>query len=138
MPIYKIHELPKPEEEYDESHPLCTRVVHWNMLFLLAWTETDIKENIDDDSRLPDHQACTPQDQAVTKKTSPIKMLVYSLWGMFVKMSHSILGCGDSSFLVGAWPPKPSSRGKGQEPVKHIYEDTSCVKKNFGRMEVCH
>ena len=67
VPIYEIHELPKPEEEYDESHPLCTRVMHQNMLFPLAWTETDIPEDKHDDRGLPDHQTCMPQGEAVEK-----------------------------------------------------------------------
>ena len=91
MPVYKIHKLPKPEEEPDESHPLCTRVVHWNMLFLLAWAETDIPDDRNDDRGLPDHQSLHHRVKAA-KQMSPMKMLVYNLWGMAVRMSHSILG----------------------------------------------
>ena len=33
MPIYKICEFPKTGEDTHDSHPLCTQVVHRNMLF---------------------------------------------------------------------------------------------------------
>ena len=91
MLIHKIHELPKLEEDTDESHPLHTKVVHRNMLFLLDWTVDDIPENKDDDKGLLDHKACTQQDEAIDKMNW-VKMLVYNLWGMAVRMSHSILG----------------------------------------------
>ena len=38
------------------------------MLFLLAWTETEISEDRNDDRGLPDHQACVPQGEAVKTK----------------------------------------------------------------------
>ena len=75
VPIYKFCKLPRPGKEYDESHPLHTRVVYWNMLFQLAWTEIDIPEDRDVDRRLSDHQACMPQGEAV-KQVRPMKMLV--------------------------------------------------------------
>ena len=61
IPVYKIHELPKPREDNDGSHALCTRVLHHNMLFPLVETETDILEYRNDSRENPDHKACTPQ-----------------------------------------------------------------------------
>ena len=91
VPVYKIDELPKPGEEYDESHQLCTRVVHWNMLFLLAWTETDIQEDRDDDGGLPERQSCTPQGKAL-EKLNPIKNVGVQPPGNGLRTLHSILG----------------------------------------------
>ena len=61
------------------------------MLFLLDWTETDIPEDRDDDKRLPDHQLYTLQGEAA-EKSNPVKMFLYNLTGVAVRMSHSILG----------------------------------------------
>ena len=91
VPIYKICELPKLGEDSDESCPKHTKAVHQNMLFPLDWTETDIPEDGDNGKRHPIQQACTPQGEA-TDKTNPVKMLVYNLWGVAVRTSHSILG----------------------------------------------
>ena len=85
VPIYKIHKFPKPGEDSDESHPLQTKVVHQNMLFLLDWTDTDISEDRDNGNRLSNHQACILQGDAADKM-DPVKMLVYNLWGMAVRM----------------------------------------------------
>ena len=69
VPIYKICKLPKPGEEYDESHPWHTRVVHQNM-FPLAWTDTYVPEEKDNDRGLPGHQACIPQGEAVKNESN--------------------------------------------------------------------
>ena len=90
VPIYKICKLPKVREDSDESCPKHTKVVHQNMLLPLDWTEAEIPEDRNN-TRHPDQQASTEQIKA-TDKTKPVKMLVYNLWGMAVRMSHSVLG----------------------------------------------
>ena len=55
VPIYTIREFPKPSMEENESCLLHTLVVHRNMLFLLACRETDVPEDRDNDSGLPDY-----------------------------------------------------------------------------------
>ena len=91
VPVCKICELPKWGDDTDESHPLCTKVVHRNMLFSLDWTVNNIPEDRDNDKRLLDHQAGTQQCED-TDKMNPVKKLVYNLWGMAVRTSHYILG----------------------------------------------
>ena len=90
VPIYRICELPKPEENHDKSHPLCTRVVHQNMLFPLVWMETYTPEDRENDRELPDHEACMPHDEP-TYKTNPMKNLVYNLQDVALRTSYSIL-----------------------------------------------
>ena len=80
-----------------------TKVVHRNMLFLLELTVDEIPGDRDEEGLL-DHQACTQQGGA-TDKMNPVKILVCNIWGIAVRMSHSILGWWRS--LLSCWNTMP-------------------------------
>ena len=139
VPIYKIHKLPKPGEDSDESCPKHIRVVYWNMLFPIDWKETEISEDRDNSEWHSDHQACSQQGEPLTKQTQWNSWCTTSGVWLWEHHTPSRVG-GDNSNLVSVLP-LPKHCFKGERPracIVYLWRYllirviVPCVEKNFG------
>ena len=118
VPGNKICELPKPGEEYDESHPIIPQSGASEHVIPTSLDRNRYGERTETmtDDFLTTWLACHRKKQS---KNKPNESVVYNLWGVAVRMLHPV--------LVEIAPTSSEHDplnlvlgGRGQEPVKHI------------------
>ena len=89
VPIYKIKPCLWQDQDPDKLHSLRNHAIHMNILFPVSLSLNDTEEDYNDHSDFPVSYPPVVEGSGWMK---PMKIIVYNLKDMAVRMSQSVLG----------------------------------------------